>query len=84
MRPAAAGPDFRIRVLEAGTLSEMYGVARAPRRVTREVVEAYTDSFTRAITDPEQRREYLSTIDHPDRPEMLPIARSVAIERSSD
>jgi len=61
----------------------MYGVARAPRRVTREVVEAYTDSFTRAITDPEQRREYLSTIDHPDRPEMLPIARSVAIEPES-
>jgi len=68
----AAGPDFRIHVLKAGQLSEVYGVARPRRGVTREDIETYTEFYTRAITDPEQRREYLSGMDHPSRPEALP------------
>ncbi|HEY8469200.1 MAG TPA: hypothetical protein VIL18_06135 [Longimicrobiales bacterium] len=68
----AAGPDFRIRVLEAEKLLEVYGVARPRRSVTRDAIETYTEFYTRAIDDPEQRREYLSGMDHPGRPELLP------------
>jgi len=75
----ATGPDFRIRVLEAGQLSEVYGVARPRRRVTQEAIETYTEFYTQAIADAEQRREYLSGLDDPGRPEELPAYDQIVV-----
>jgi len=67
----STGAGFRIQVMEHGTLTEEYGVDRSPRGVTREDVDAYIHLYE-GISDPAQRRELLSTLDHPARPDQLP------------
>lgn len=68
----AVGADFQIQVFLDGHLTETYGVDRAPREVTREEVEAYVALYEEGISDPGQRNEYLSTVDHPAQPSHLP------------
>ena len=68
----ATGERFRIQVFHDGTLAEEYGVDRNPRPVTREAVGAYVDLYEGSISDPGQRRKYLSTVDHPAVPSHLP------------
>ena len=67
-----AGPAFRIQVIEGGSIVEEYGVDRDPREVTPAEILAYVDLYEQYIPDPAQRREYLSTVDHPARPDHLP------------
>lgn len=44
-----------------------------------EAIETYTEFYTRAIADPEQRREYLSGLDQPSRPEVLPAYDQIVV-----
>lgn len=68
----SVGAEFRIQVFLHGHLTEEYGVERPSREASREAVEAYIRLYEEYITDPVQRGEYLSTIDHPERPSHLP------------
>jgi hypothetical protein len=68
----STGTRFRIQVFQDGHLEEEYGVDRDPREVTRAAVDAYVGLYERHISDPGQRSEYLSTLDHPARPSHLP------------
>jgi len=65
------GPDFRVRLYRDGRLTEIYGVERSAREVTRQDIAAYEALMEDAIPEP-QRAEYLSVADHPARPHFLP------------
>lgn len=68
----STGAGFQIQVFQAGLKKEEYGVDRDPREVTRADVDVYVGLYERYISDPNQRGEYLSTVDHPARPSHLP------------
>jgi hypothetical protein len=68
----SVGAEFRIQVHLHGNLSAEYGVDRPPRGAGGEAVEAYVQLYERYISDPGQRREYLSTVNHPNQPSHLP------------
>ncbi len=73
-----AGPVFRVRVFQDGRLSEVFGVDRAPRRITQDDVRAY-EEFTEEFIPQPQRREYLSALSNPSRPKVLPAYSRVLL-----
>ena len=73
-----AGPQFRVQVFEQGRLTEIYGVARGPRKVTEKDVATYAALMEDALPQP-QRREYLSALDHAARPRYLPAYYHVVV-----
>ncbi|HEX7051710.1 MAG TPA: hypothetical protein VF188_16010 [Longimicrobiales bacterium] len=75
----AAGPEFRIRVFEDGRLTEVYGVSREARKVTRADEAAYRALFERALADSVLRREYLSMLGHPSQPGFLPAYSRILV-----
>lgn len=68
----ASGPEHRLRVFEDGKLTEVYGVSRPPREVSREAIDEYEDYLSRALSDSARRVAYLSALDHPERTKLLP------------
>lgn len=66
-----AGPAFRVRVFQRGRLTEIYGVTRDERAVTQADIEVFRES-TREYVAESRLREYLSALDHPARPNVLP------------
>jgi hypothetical protein len=66
-----AGPEFRVRVFASGRLSEVYGVARRVREVTRDDVTAYRE-FAEEFIPESQRRDYLSALENERLPTLLP------------
>jgi len=78
-----AGPEFRVRVFQAGRVSEIYGMARRPREVTQSDVATYAAFMEGALPQP-QRREYLSVLDHAARPRYLPAYDHVVVADDGD
>ena len=66
-----SGQEFRVRVFEAGRLSEIYGVARDAREVSGADIAAYR-AFIEEYYPESQQNDYLSTLDHPSRPTVMP------------
>ena len=67
----ATGPDFRVQVFEDGRLAEIYGVARDEREVSVADIAVYRD-FVEEYIPKAQQSDYLSALDHPSRPNVLP------------
>ena len=66
-----SGPAFRVRVFEGGRLSEIYGVTRDVRTVSDADIVAYR-AFIEEYYPESQQNDYLSTLDHPSRPTVMP------------
>jgi hypothetical protein len=73
-----AGTEFRVRVLQRGRLTEIYGVARSPREATERDLATYAAWMEDALPQP-QRRDYLSVLDHAARPRLLPAYYQVLV-----
>jgi hypothetical protein len=74
----AAGPDHRIRVVRPGGRTEIFGVARAPRETGPGDLTTYAE-FMRDALPPAQIEEYLSVLEHPQRPRFLPAYASIVV-----
>jgi len=72
----AAGPAFRLRVFEDGSVTRMYGVDREERAVTAAAREDYRD-FIEEFYPQEQHAAYLSVLEHAATPSLLPAYTSV-------
>jgi len=66
-----SGQEFRVRVFEAGRLSEIYGVARDAREVSGADIAAYR-AFIEEYYPESLQDDYLSTLGHPSRPTVMP------------
>lgn len=74
-----SGTAFRIRVLEGGRLKESYGLDRGPAPVTDVERREYIEMFTEVMPDSPQRDDYLSVLDRPEVPELLPAYRTIVV-----
>lgn len=74
-----SGPAFRIRVFEAGRLVESYGLDRDPAPVTSRERRGYRDMVAAGSGDSPHRQEYLSVLDDPHVPGLLPAYRSLVV-----
>ncbi|MCH7875311.1 MAG: hypothetical protein IH965_08460 [Gemmatimonadetes bacterium] len=72
------GPAFRIRVFERGRLSEIYGMERDAREVSDADVAAYR-RFTEEYIPESMWSDYLSALDHPARPKVLPAYSKIIV-----
>lgn len=75
----ASESAFRIQLFKNGWLEEIYGVERAEREVTADEVDAYTGLINQAVPDTMLRVEYLSVLEHPDRPSRLPAYSRIVV-----
>lgn len=73
-----AGPEFRVRVFRGGELVASYGVDREPRAVSPADVDAYRSVIQEYISEP-TRTEYLSALDTPEMPTLLPAYSNLVV-----
>jgi hypothetical protein len=73
-----AGSDFRVRVFGEGGLSEIFAITRAARTVSQADVEAYR-SFVQDYVPEGQRQDYLSALESPELPKVLPAYSRVLV-----
>lgn len=78
-----SGPDFRIQVFEDGELQEIHAVRRARRRVGNADIVAYRQ-FVEDYVPEQTRADYLSSLDHEARPNVLPAYDRVLISAEGD
>lgn len=81
---ASSGPAFRIRVFQRGSLVESYGLNRDPDPVTATERQDYTDMVLATSGDSPRRDEYLSVLNHPEVPTLLPAYRSIVVAEGGD
>lgn len=67
-----AGPELRVRVYRDGQLADVFGVDVSPRSVTDHDIEAYRRSIEELMPASPTRDAYLSALEHPAAPELLP------------
>ena len=75
-----SGPAFRIRVFLNGRLVESYGLDRGPEAVTEADRQEYVDMVTRTTSEGPRRDDYLSVLDDPNVPEVLPAYRTIVAD----
>ena len=73
-----SGSAFRVRVFDSGRLSEVYGVAREEQQVTRDDIEGYR-AYAEEYVSERRRADYVSALDHPARPTVLPAYSGVIV-----
>lgn len=79
-----SGPAFRIRVFQGGRLRESYGLDRAPAPVTAADRRDYETMVLGGSGDSQRRDDYLSVLQHPEVPTLLPAYRSLVVADNGD
>jgi hypothetical protein len=79
-----SGPAFRIRVLRNGRLVESYGLDRDPEAVTQVDRQEYIDMVTQTTSGGPRQDDYLSVLDDPNVPTLLPAYRSIVVDDEGD
>lgn len=75
-----SGSAFRVRVFRDGRVVESYGLDRGPEPVSAADRKEYVDLIAGGVSEAEGRGEYLSVLNHPNVPTVLPAYRTLVVD----